>query len=79
MNDKQNIATWLVENGADPNTYNAKGETPMHVTAKAGHASIVPELEKRGGDPNLPKVRDGKTPEAMATESVEVRPGAPAG
>ncbi|CAM9965867.1 unnamed protein product, partial [Sphacelaria rigidula] len=46
----QTVLTWLAENGADPNSYNYAGETPMHVAQRVGSSETVKELETRGGD-----------------------------
>lgn len=42
----------LLESGADPNTPDMDGETPLHVTARWGRAAIAEELLKHGANPD---------------------------
>ncbi|CAN0356322.1 unnamed protein product, partial [Laminaria digitata] len=67
------VCTWLTENGGDPNAFDEDGETPMHSAVNAGHASVAIALERRGGDLDLGRKRDGKTPSQLAAEKGEVR------
>jgi len=39
--------------GADPNTQNEDGETPLHEASYRGHTDIVKELLKHKADPNI--------------------------
>ena len=69
---QQRVCTWLTENGGDPNAFDEGGETPMHSAVHAGHASVAVALERRGGDLDLGRRGDGKTPSQLAAENGEV-------
>jgi len=42
----------LLEKGADPNTQDEKGRTPLYWAASEGHVDVVRLLLERGVDPN---------------------------
>lgn len=68
----QRVATWLLENGANPNAYDEQGETPMHCVMRANHVDAALALQKGYGSVNLPRKSDWKTPLDLASESDEV-------
>ena len=51
----------LIEKGADVNTENNNGETPLHVSATNGHLEVVRALLEKGADVNA-KEDNGWTP-----------------
>jgi ankyrin len=50
------LASWLLEQGADPNA-NGAGFTPLHSAALAGDLDLVKALLSHGADPNAPIIR----------------------
>ncbi|GGP19728.1 hypothetical protein GCM10007981_04580 [Thermocladium modestius] len=58
--DAKKVKT-LLEAGADPNTKDEYGSTPLHWAALKGHLDVVELLLKHGADPNV-KDEDGSTP-----------------
>jgi len=44
-----------LKNGANPNTKDIDGRTPLHWAAQGGHVEIVKLLLERGADPNAKK------------------------
>ena len=50
-----------LENGANPNTRDYRGLTPLHYAAKEGDVETVKILLERGANPNV-KDNDGWTP-----------------
>jgi ankyrin repeat protein len=52
----------LLKKGADPNTKDKKGRTPLHWAAPyKGHVEVVKLLLEHGADPNI-KNKYGRTP-----------------
>ncbi|HMA34596.1 MAG TPA: ankyrin repeat domain-containing protein [Chloroflexia bacterium] len=43
------MAAWLLARGADPNTPNFQGQTPLDVAQAHGHTQIAEMLQARGG------------------------------
>jgi ankyrin repeat protein len=43
------MTRWLLERGADPNTLDYAGKTPLRVALDAGHAAIADLLRAQGG------------------------------
>uniref|UniRef100_A0A673LSZ7 Ankyrin-3-like n=1 Tax=Sinocyclocheilus rhinocerous TaxID=307959 RepID=A0A673LSZ7_9TELE len=46
----ENIVTQLTNHGASPNTMNVRGETALHMAARAGQANVVKFLVANGDD-----------------------------
>jgi len=63
---RQQVVRVLLENGADPNSPNAVGYTPLHRAAQEGHLEEVRLLLAYGADP-LAKDHSGETVLEMAT------------
>lgn len=55
------IAAALLKYGANPNSPDANGETPLHLAAMANHLDTVRLLLQHGANPN-PRDRFGSTP-----------------
>ncbi|CAM9985221.1 unnamed protein product, partial [Ectocarpus sp. 8 AP-2014] len=68
----QRVATWLLENGANPNACDEQGETPMHCVMRANNVDAALALQKGYGSVNLPRRTDWKTPLDLASDSDEV-------
>jgi ankyrin repeat protein len=66
-NGHEEIAAWLLKNGADANYRYGPGYTPLHAAAANGHLEIVKALLVHGADLNA-KTNDGKTAAAIAEE-----------
>ena len=66
-NGHEEIAVWLLKNGADANYRYGPGYTPLHAAAANGHLEIVKALLVHGADIRA-KTNDGKTPAAIAEE-----------
>lgn len=58
---KEDIATLLLEHGADVNAKNAYGYTPLLISVMYGRKNIVTTLLKNGADVDI-KDNDGQTP-----------------
>ena len=63
----QEIAAWLLENGADANYRYGPGYSPLLAAAANGHLEIVKELLQHGADLHA-KANDGKTALTIAEE-----------
>jgi ankyrin repeat protein len=63
----QQIAIWLLENGADANYRYGPGYSPLLAAAANGHLEIVKDLLVHGADIHA-KSNDGKTALAIAEE-----------
>jgi uncharacterized protein len=63
----QQIAIWLLENGADSNYRYGPGYTPLLAAAANGHLEIVKDLLVHGADIHA-KSNDGKSALAIAEE-----------
>ena len=48
----ETLAIFLLDQGADPNTPDSIGRTPLHAAVEAGKAALVQALLARGADPN---------------------------
>lgn len=46
------IATTLLEHGANPNEQSRAGFTPLHLSAQRGHYDMTNLLIEHGADPN---------------------------
>jgi uncharacterized protein len=64
---REEIAIWLLENGADANYRYGPGYTPLLTAAANGHLNIVKDLLVHGADIHA-KTSDGKTAVAIAQE-----------
>jgi ankyrin repeat protein len=63
----EEIAVWLLENGADANYRYGPGYTPLLAAAANGHLEIVKDLLAHGADVHA-KTNDGKTAVTIAEE-----------
>lgn len=63
----QDIATWLLENGANANYRYGPGYSPLLAAAANGHLEIVKTLLQHGADVHA-QANDGKTAVAIAEE-----------
>lgn len=52
MNDNQDVASYFLEHGADPNATNDQGQTPLHLAVRAKNLEMVRTLLRNGADPN---------------------------
>ncbi|CAN0006552.1 unnamed protein product, partial [Ectocarpus sp. 6 AP-2014] len=68
----QRVATWLLENGANPNACDEQGETPMHCVMRANNVDAALALQKGYGSVNLPRKTDWKTPLDLTSDNDEV-------
>lgn len=66
-NGREEIAIWLLENGADANYRYGPGYTPFLTAAANGHLNIVKDLLVHGADIHA-KTNDGKSAVAIAEE-----------
>ena len=64
---REEIAIWLLENGADANYRYGPGYTPLLTAAANGHLNIVKDLLVHGADIHA-KSNDGKTAVSIAEE-----------
>jgi ankyrin repeat protein len=64
---REEIAIWLLENGADANYRYGAGYTPLLTAAANGHLNIVKDLLVHGADIHA-KANDGKNAIAIAEE-----------
>ena len=64
---REEIAIWLLENGADANYRYGPGYTPLLTAAANGHLNIVRDLLVHGADIHA-KANDGKTAVSIAEE-----------
>ncbi len=64
---REEIAIWLLENGADANYRYGPGYTPLLTAAANGHLNIVKDLLVHGADVHA-KTNDGKSAVAIAEE-----------
>ena len=55
----------LVSQGADPNTVDWAGWTPLHAAASRGHADAIRELLRAGADPTR-RAKNGLLPSDIA-------------
>ena len=58
----------LIEAGADPNTVNKTGVSPLHRAVRSRCAEAVRTLLQRGADPEL-RNKSGSTPMLLATHN----------
>ena len=56
LNDNEEAAVFLVQNKSDANLTNRIGESPLHLAAMKGFASLVENLLDHGADPNVQTV-----------------------
>jgi hypothetical protein len=61
----------LAEHGADLNTSNNNGATPVYVAAQNGHVGVIRELAEHGADLKTPR-SDGSTPVFVAAQEGHV-------
>lgn len=61
IRNKTEIALYLLEAGADPNTVNASLRTPLHLAVDRNNPVVAAALLKAGAKPN-PRDNDGWTP-----------------
>ena len=61
MRNKAEIALYLLEAGADPNTANASLRTPLHLAVDRNNPAVAAALLKAGAKPNV-RDKDGWTP-----------------
>lgn len=47
-----NVVSKLIENKADPNATNIRGETPLHLAAKTCQPDVISALLRNGADVN---------------------------
>jgi uncharacterized protein len=66
-NGREEIAVWLLENGADANYRYGPGYSPLLAAAANGHLGIVKDLLVHGADIHA-KTNDGKSALAIAEE-----------
>ncbi len=61
IRNKTEIALYLLEAGADPNSVNASQRTPLHLAVDRNNPAVATALLKAGAKPN-PRDNDGWTP-----------------
>ncbi len=62
----------LISKGIDPNARNARGDTPLHLTAISGDVRVLTTLLKLGADID-PRNSNGYTPLHLATFNLNVK------
>ena len=72
--DDTDTTTLLIQGGADVNTSNDYGVTPLGLASRNGNAQILRQLLKAGADPNDSRhaVNAGETPLMLAARSGQV-------
>ncbi|XP_051938387.1 unconventional myosin-XVI [Hippocampus zosterae] len=66
----RDVATVLLENGADPHPVAHNFWTPLHLAAKYGQTSIVSQLLKHGANPTLLNCNQDKPSDIAASEHI---------
>ena len=61
LRNKTEIALYLLESGADPNTLDSSQRTPLHLAVERNNPGVAAALLKAGAKPNL-RDKDGWTP-----------------
>ena len=66
LNGRSDLATTLIERGADINKANNNGATPLYIASQEGHVEVVRVLVERGADINK-AMNEGATPLYIAS------------
>lgn len=66
--DHIKVVDILLENGADIDTMDIYGETPLHFAARNNHANTIVQLRKRGAKINI-RTDIGDTPLHLAAHA----------
>jgi len=61
LRNKTEIALWLLESGANPNSLDGSQRTPLHLAVERNNPGVAAALLKAGAKPN-PRDKDGWTP-----------------
>jgi ankyrin repeat protein len=61
MNNNFQVAEYLLERNANPDTQNIYGETSLHLAVENGNHKIINLLLEKGANPNIQQL-DGETP-----------------
>jgi ankyrin repeat protein len=62
------MITNIIKRGADVNTQDEFGRTPLYIAAKKGHRAVVRALTKQRADVNIPETQQHTTPVCVATQ-----------
>jgi myosin-5 len=65
------VVSWLIENGADPNACDSKGQTPVHIAVSCGSLDTAGLLVRSGGDAQVAR-DDGSRALDLAANNAEV-------
>jgi ankyrin repeat protein len=68
----ESIADIILSWGADPNSQDNAGHSPVHYAAKEGHAALMEQLLHAGADVNIVDTSDGTTPLLQAVRRRDV-------
>ncbi len=65
---QRDVVVYLIDNGADPNTFDKSGVAPLHRAVRTRSSSAVRALIEHGADPRL-KNKSGSTPLHLAVQN----------
>lgn len=70
LTTQKNLVALLLAHGADPNAFNRKGKTALHLAAAMGAGDVCEALVQAGADLAARRRSTGKTPACLLLEKV---------